>query len=435
MSPTANTSGCPGRVRSGSTLIRPARSTSAPLASASAPANGEACTPAAQITVRAAMRSVVPSFMLTSTPSASTPVTRAPKRNSTPRSVSERVAARDRLWPNVARGSSPPSTMITRIVRGSKVRKSPRSARERELAHLPRDLDAGRARADDHDGEPLSLLGRVDGDLRDLERAEDAPAQLERVVDRLHPRREQGEFVVPEVRLVGAGRDDQAVVRDLHLVHAQPLGLHHLAVEIEAVDLGQLDLHVLVLAQHVTQRWRDLPGRQDAGGHLVQERLEQVVVAPVDQRDLDVELGEPTARRQTSEPTADHHDAVGHDASISTVMRRCPASMSARCVNACGKFPRCCPVLHVDLLGVEVQRPGEREQLLEQGAGAVDLTDDGQRGHQPERADGEGTLLAGKAVVGGGRRGSATRGRPESARRRSRARWRAPARRRRGGSP
>ena len=344
MSPTANTSGCPGRVRSGSTLIRPARSTSAPQASASVPANGDACTPAAQMTVRAAMRSVVPSFRLTSTPRASTPVTRAPRRSSTPRSVSSSVAARDRLWPNVARGSSPPSTMITRIDRGSNdTEVAPQRAR-RELANLARDLDSGGTGADDDDGEPFALLRRVSRDLGDLERAEDAPAQLERVVDRLHTRREQRELVVPEVRLVGAGGDDQAVVRDLQLVHAELPGLDHLAVEIEALDLGQLDLHVLVLAQHVPQRRRDLPGREDAGGDLVEQRLEQVVVPPVDQGDLDVELGEPPACRQPTESAPDHHDAVGHGASSSTAMRRRPASMSARWVNACGKFPRCCPV-------------------------------------------------------------------------------------------
>ena len=58
--------------------------------------------------------------------------------------------------------------------------------------------------------------------------------------------------------------------------------MHDLAVEVEVVDLGQLDLDVLVLAQHVAQRRRDLPRREDAGGHLVQQRLEEVVVAAVD---------------------------------------------------------------------------------------------------------------------------------------------------------
>ena len=51
MSPMAKTSGCPGRLRSGSTAILPARSVSAPVASASRPASGDAWTPAAQMTV------------------------------------------------------------------------------------------------------------------------------------------------------------------------------------------------------------------------------------------------------------------------------------------------------------------------------------------------------------------------------------------------
>ena len=55
MSPTANTSGCPGSEQSGSTLIRPARSHSAPDASASIRASGDAATPAAQIFVLAAI--------------------------------------------------------------------------------------------------------------------------------------------------------------------------------------------------------------------------------------------------------------------------------------------------------------------------------------------------------------------------------------------
>ena len=59
-------------------------------------------------------------------------------------------------------------------------------------------------------------------------------------------------------------------------------GVDHPAVEVEAGDLGQLDADVLVLADYVAQGRRDLAGRDQAGRHLVQEGLEQVVVAPVD---------------------------------------------------------------------------------------------------------------------------------------------------------
>ena len=78
MSPIANTSGCPGSEQSGSTAMRPARSHSAPVASASILASGDACTPAAQILVRAATCSTSPSCPLTSTPWRSTSVTMLP---------------------------------------------------------------------------------------------------------------------------------------------------------------------------------------------------------------------------------------------------------------------------------------------------------------------------------------------------------------------
>ena len=52
-SPITEISGWPGRRAVGETSSRPPRSCAAPVASASAPANGAACTPAAQITVAA----------------------------------------------------------------------------------------------------------------------------------------------------------------------------------------------------------------------------------------------------------------------------------------------------------------------------------------------------------------------------------------------
>ena len=52
-------------------------------------------------------------------------------------------------------------------------------------------------------------------ELRHLEGAEDPSTKLEGVVDRLHPWRVDGVLVVAEVGLRCAGRDDQAVVRQL----------------------------------------------------------------------------------------------------------------------------------------------------------------------------------------------------------------------------
>ena len=60
MSPTTNTSGWPGSVRSGFTEIRPARSTGAPVWSLRTFPSGLACTPAAHTLVVAGMRRWVP---------------------------------------------------------------------------------------------------------------------------------------------------------------------------------------------------------------------------------------------------------------------------------------------------------------------------------------------------------------------------------------
>ena len=70
-SPTTKISGWPGIVRSSVTSIRPARSGSMPVASATIRPNDAACTPAAQSTVRAGIRSSLPSACATITPCSS----------------------------------------------------------------------------------------------------------------------------------------------------------------------------------------------------------------------------------------------------------------------------------------------------------------------------------------------------------------------------
>src|SRR5262249_46958726 len=57
--------------------------------------------------------------------------------------------------------------------------------------------------------------------------------------------------------------------------------------------------------------WRgDLAGREGAGGDLVQQRLKQVVIAAIDQGDVDRCSSERPGRAQTAEAAADDDDAV-----------------------------------------------------------------------------------------------------------------------------
>ena len=73
-----------------------------------------------------------------------------------------------------------------------------------EFGDLPGHLDAGGTGADDGERQQLLAAGGVAGPLGLLERAEDAAAQLQGVVDRLHARRPLGEMVVAEVGLARA---------------------------------------------------------------------------------------------------------------------------------------------------------------------------------------------------------------------------------------
>ena len=150
-----------------------------------------------------------------------------------------------------------------------------------------------------------------------LERDQDPPAHLERVLDGLEARRERRPLVVAEVRVAGAGRHDQRVVVDRPAVRHQDLAL----VGIEADRLAEQDGRVPVLAHDRAKRLRDLARREGARGHLVEQRLEQVEVAPVDERDRDGSVpGEVLRGVQAGEPAPDDHDVVGLGAPWQTLL-------------------------------------------------------------------------------------------------------------------
>ena len=178
-----------------------------------------------------------------------------------------------------------------------------------QFGDLPGHLDAGRTGADDDERQQLLPAHRVAGPLGLLERAEDPAAQFQRVVDRLHARRPLGEVVVAEVRLPRARGDDQAVVRRAVGVAEQDR-VDRLVRQVDVRDVAEQHLGVLLLAQDQPGRRRDLALGDDAGGHLVQQRLEQVVGGPGDQLDVDVGVLERLSGVQSAEPRSDDDDLV-----------------------------------------------------------------------------------------------------------------------------
>jgi hypothetical protein len=94
-----------------------------------------------------------------------------------------------------------------------------------------------------------------------------------------------GELGVTDVGLGGAGRDDQAVVRDARAPSDRVD--HHLArAQVEVGELSEDDAGVALLAQDLPGRRRDVSLGQHAGRDLVEQGLEQMMVGAVDDRDI-----------------------------------------------------------------------------------------------------------------------------------------------------
>ena len=80
--------------------------------------------------------------------------------------------------------------------------------------------------------------------------------------------------------------------------------------EVEADDLVHEDAGVALAAEQGAERRGDVGRRQAAGRHLVEQRLEQVEVAPVDERDFDRDLAQRLGGVKAAEAAADDDDAV-----------------------------------------------------------------------------------------------------------------------------
>ena len=86
---------------------------------------------------------------------------------------------------------------------------------------------------------------------------------------------------------------------------AQP---HQASVEIDIGHLGEQDTDICAAAKDPPQRISDLRWRERAGRHLVGQRLKQVKVASIDQRDVHWKPGEVQGRLDPAEPAAADDD-------------------------------------------------------------------------------------------------------------------------------
>jgi hypothetical protein len=180
------------------------------------------------------------------------------------------------------------------------------------------ELDAGRPAADHGERQPataLCLVARLGGVLQAREHLVAQPLRLRQ---RLHAERGRGQRGVAEVVVLAAGREHQVV--ELDVVAAA--GVHDPALEVDAGNIGVEEVDVAGCPEGSAKRIRDVRRGQQRACHLVEQRRDLVVVAPVDQQDIDRPAGEPARACQPADATADDdHPGPGHAATLQAASR------------------------------------------------------------------------------------------------------------------
>jgi hypothetical protein len=116
-------------------------------------------------------------------------------------------------------------------------------------------------------------------------------------------------FRAPDVRLARAGGNDHTLVRDV-TTPANRIEVTWRAFEIEIDDFAKKNPRVPLAAANVADRRRDVPLGENPGRKLIEQRLKQVVVRPVDDRDIDIGAPQRFRRKESAESAADDRDGM-----------------------------------------------------------------------------------------------------------------------------
>jgi hypothetical protein len=86
--------------------------------------------------------------------------------------------------------------------------------------------------------------------------------------------------------------------------------MHDTGLNVDPLYLCQYHAGVWIPTKHVTDGWGDLAFGENPGGHLIEQRLEEVVIPPIQHGYRDGGTLEGASGEQTAETTADDRDAV-----------------------------------------------------------------------------------------------------------------------------
>ena len=167
----------------------------------------------------------------------------------------------------------------------------------RELRDRARKLHARRSRADDHELQKALTRRRVGSHLGPLECHEDLAPDQRGIVDAFQARRDACPVVMAEIRMSRARREDEIVELDLAAAPEDAA-----ASRVDADDLVHEHGRLFLLAQDRARGPGDIGRRQCGNGDLVQERLEQVIVVPIDYGDVGRDTASARAANRPPKP-------------------------------------------------------------------------------------------------------------------------------------
>jgi len=174
-----------------------------------------------------------------------------------------------------------------------------------QLDDRPCQLHARRARADDDEGEQRPAPLGIGFELGLFERRQQPAPHGGGILQRLQAGREGFPVVMAEIGMLRAGGDDQPVIGNAAATR-QPDRARR---RVDAGHAIHQRRHVLAFVDELADRPGDLGRTQRGRRHLVEQRLEQMVVASVDERDRRTGALERLDGREPAEAAAHHHDS------------------------------------------------------------------------------------------------------------------------------
>jgi hypothetical protein len=171
-------------------------------------------------------------------------------------------------------------------------------------------FEASGASADDDKGEPGAGFGFRAGTFRTFESVEEFVANGGGFLNGLEAGSEGAPGVVAVVGSLRTGGDDEGVVGENAAVAKDNFP----GIGIEVDGFAEKDFCVFLAAEDRAKRRSDLTGRERAGGHLIEKRLEEMEVALVDEGDGSVGVLEGLRGDKSAKTAAENENLVcaGH---------------------------------------------------------------------------------------------------------------------------